>query len=196
MLTKSAGGGLLEDRIQVSGGVPDNKSGGVYRGRGLGVHWGTLHRQKYEPLQLSPIAISGRKSSRAWFKFSIFAWHLPANAPPRAFRRSTSTRRLRLCGGVFCWLPKVAKDAFCANRRQCVEDILDRHRGCDYFGEWTGDLCEAWPSVGAGACDLAFQNSGFYRHGVKGYRDSYNNPDLPVHARRHKDMMHFLCPVK
>lgn len=88
------------------------------------------------------------------------------------------------------------KDAFCANHGRCIEDPATRHRGCVCEDGWSGDLCdiEVIEGVDVPVCDLPCMHGGSCRFGVKGYKDSYDSLNLPVHAKKHEDGMYCSCP--
>ena len=85
------------------------------------------------------------------------------------------------------------KDAFCANHGQCIEEPDARHEGCNCADGWSGDICDI-QGEDEQVCDLDCENGGSCRFGVKGYKDTYDNLDLPVHAVRSERGMHCSCP--
>lgn len=85
------------------------------------------------------------------------------------------------------------KDAFCTNHGRCIEDSDNRHKGCICEDGWSGDLCDIQGEVEP-VCDLDCENGGSCRLGVKGYKDSYDELKLPVHAQKSKMGMHCSCP--
>lgn len=85
------------------------------------------------------------------------------------------------------------KDAFCTNHGRCITDQETRHEGCICDAGWTGDLCDMKGDVEP-VCDLDCRNGGSCRLGVKGYKDSYDEMSLPVHAKKHEDGMYCSCP--
>ncbi|KAL7531529.1 hypothetical protein ACHAXR_004098, partial [Thalassiosira sp. AJA248-18] len=85
------------------------------------------------------------------------------------------------------------KDAFCTDHGECIEDPENRHKGCVCEDGWSGDLCDIEAEVEP-VCDLDCQNKGSCRFGVKGYKDSYDALNLPVHAKKEEDGMHCSCP--
>ncbi|KAL7534181.1 hypothetical protein ACHAWF_004744 [Thalassiosira exigua] len=82
------------------------------------------------------------------------------------------------------------KDAFCANGK-CIEDPENRHKGCVCDDGWSGDLCDI---KGDGECTLDCKNGGSCRFGVKGYKDTYDELDLAIHAKKQEDGMYCACP--
>jgi len=84
------------------------------------------------------------------------------------------------------------KDAFCTNHGQCIDDPESRHKGCICEDGWTGDQCEIEGEIEP-VCDLGCENGGSCRFGVKGYKDSYDKLDLPVHAKKQEDGMYCAC---
>ncbi|KAL7461415.1 hypothetical protein ACHAXS_001835 [Conticribra weissflogii] len=89
------------------------------------------------------------------------------------------------------------KDAFCANGGQCISDPLERHEGCVCPDGWTGDLCDIRADDEEHEeedCNLNCENGGSCRFGVKGYKDSYDELDLAVYYKKHKDGMYCSCP--
>jgi hypothetical protein len=93
-------------------------------------------------------------------------------------------------------LEQDAKDAFCSDHGVCITDPETRHQGCVCEDGWTGDLCdiEVVDGVDEPVCDLDCENGGSCRFGVKGYKDAYDNLNLPIHTKKHEDGMHCACP--
>jgi len=85
------------------------------------------------------------------------------------------------------------KDAFCANHGQCIDDPDARHEGCLCADGWSGDQCDIQGNVEP-VCDLDCQNEGSCRFGIKGYKDTYDELNLPVHAIKQQDGMYCSCP--
>jgi hypothetical protein len=90
------------------------------------------------------------------------------------------------------------KDAFCANHGRCIDDPETRHHGCVCEDGWSGDLCDIVVIEGSNVpvpvCDLPCENDGSCRFGVKGYKDTYDSLNLPIHAQKHEDGMYCSCP--
>lgn len=85
------------------------------------------------------------------------------------------------------------KDSFCANNGTCISDPQNRHEGCVCPEGWTGDLCDIKGDVEP-TCDLQCENGGSCRFGVKGYKDSYDEMNLPVYQTKQEDGMYCSCP--
>ena len=85
------------------------------------------------------------------------------------------------------------KDAFCTNHGKCIDDDDTRHKGCICEEGWSGDLCDIQGNDEP-VCDLACENGGSCRIGVKGYKDTLDELLLPALAKKHENGMYCSCP--